>query len=125
MIMPCMKSTSACDRGGNVPLVEGGNFLLGWPGAPGCTTAGVLAPVCCARATEKNKPAEVHAAQYREPSRRARLALAPNAANFRLPWIFEHFQSPHAKNHTFYTSLLPYKFQYHSGITECNRGVAR
>src|ERR1700722_2774986 len=62
MIMPCMKSTSACDRGGNVPLVEGGNFLLGWPGGPGCTTAGVLAPVCCARATEKNNPAEVHAA---------------------------------------------------------------
>jgi hypothetical protein len=35
MIMPCMNSTSACERGGSVALVEGGNVLLGFPGAPG------------------------------------------------------------------------------------------
>src|SRR5438445_5896351 len=56
MIMPCMNSTSACDRGGSVALVDGGSVLLGLPGAPGCTTTGVAESVCCARAREARKP---------------------------------------------------------------------
>src|SRR6202035_1702276 len=48
MIMPCMNSTSACERGGRVALVDGGSVLLGWPGAPGCTTTGLGGSVCCA-----------------------------------------------------------------------------
>src|SRR6266403_868442 len=48
MIMPCMNSTSACDRSGSVALVDGGSTLLGLPGAPGCTTTGVPGSVCCA-----------------------------------------------------------------------------
>lgn len=50
MIMPCMNSTSACDRGGSVALVDAGSFLVGCPGAPGWTTTGVVASGCCARA---------------------------------------------------------------------------
>jgi hypothetical protein len=53
MIMPCMNSTSAGDRGGSVALVEAGSVLLGFPGAPGCTTTGVAGAVCCARAGEE------------------------------------------------------------------------
>jgi len=41
MIMPCMNCTSAAELGGSVALVEGGNVLVGWPGAPGWTTIGV------------------------------------------------------------------------------------
>src|SRR5215831_2449478 len=41
MIIPCMNSTSACDRGGSVALVEGGSVFVGLPGAPGCTTTGL------------------------------------------------------------------------------------
>src|SRR5216684_3572156 len=59
MIMPCMNSTSACDRGGSVALVDGGSVLLGLPGAPGCTTTGFAGSVCCERETERKKPAEV------------------------------------------------------------------
>lgn len=43
MIMPCIKSTSACDRWGTVGRVEGGSVLLGSPGAPGWTTTEVAA----------------------------------------------------------------------------------
>jgi hypothetical protein len=35
MIMPCMNSASACDRGGSFPVADAGNLLLGLPGAPG------------------------------------------------------------------------------------------
>jgi hypothetical protein len=35
-----MNSTSACDRGGSFPVVDGGSLLLGFPGAPGWTTTG-------------------------------------------------------------------------------------
>src|ERR1700722_594985 len=56
MIMPCMNSTSACDSGGSVALVEGGSVLLGFPGAPGCTTTGGVAESpCCARPEAQRK----------------------------------------------------------------------
>ncbi|HEY2115145.1 MAG TPA: hypothetical protein VGJ51_08635 [Candidatus Angelobacter sp.] len=50
-----MNSTSFCDCGGSCAVVEGGSFLLGWPGAPGWTTTG--GGGCCARATEQKKSA--------------------------------------------------------------------
>src|SRR5690242_13151421 len=55
MIMPCMNSTSFCDSGGSFAVVEDGNFRLGWPGAPGCTTTG--GDACCAGAPEPKEPA--------------------------------------------------------------------
>src|SRR5712671_1337890 len=58
MIMPCMNSTSACDRGGSVALVDGGRVLLGLPGAPGCTTTGVARSVCCGHRAEQKNPGE-------------------------------------------------------------------
>src|ERR1700693_689550 len=58
MIMPCMNSTSACDRGGSVALVDGGSVLLGLPGAPGCTTTGLPGSVCQALITEEKRPVE-------------------------------------------------------------------
>src|SRR5580692_11308389 len=56
MIMPCMNSTSAREVGGSSPLVDGGRVLLGLPGAPGCTTTGVVPLACWACAGEENKP---------------------------------------------------------------------
>src|SRR5277367_2241205 len=56
MIIPCMNSTSACDCLGSVPFVDGGSVLLGLPGAPGCTTAGVAVSVCCAHNVEGKRP---------------------------------------------------------------------
>jgi hypothetical protein len=53
-----MNSTSACDRGGSVALVDGGSVLLGRPGAPGCTTTGFEGSVCCAHIAEEKSPAE-------------------------------------------------------------------
>lgn len=38
MIMPCINAMSAFDLCGATPEVEDGSFLLGVPGAPGCTT---------------------------------------------------------------------------------------
>jgi len=35
MIMPCMNSISACERGGSFAVADAGNLLLGLPGAPG------------------------------------------------------------------------------------------
>src|SRR6202051_4661639 len=58
MIMPCMNSTSACDRGGSVALVDGGRVLLGLPGAPGCTTTGVAGSLCCAHIADGKNPGE-------------------------------------------------------------------
>src|SRR5580704_19655250 len=50
MIIPCMNATSAGERSGRTPLVDAGRVLLGFPGAPGCTTTGAVAEsVCCAR----------------------------------------------------------------------------
>src|SRR6202167_4076797 len=62
MIMPCMNSTSACDHCGGAPFVVGGSVLLGFPGAPGCTTTGVAESPCCARATQHKKPVAALAA---------------------------------------------------------------
>src|ERR1700684_2865272 len=55
MIMPCMNFTSACDHCGGAPFVVGGSVLLGFPGAPGCTTTGVAESPCCARAAQQKK----------------------------------------------------------------------
>lgn len=55
--MPCMNSTSACESGGRVALVEDGSVLLGFPGAPGCTTTGLLESFCC-DATAEDAPAK-------------------------------------------------------------------
>src|SRR3981189_2372129 len=54
--MPFMNSTSACDRGGSVPFVVGGNVLLGLPGAPGCTITGFAPSASCARTLEGKRP---------------------------------------------------------------------
>jgi hypothetical protein len=53
-----MNSTSACDRGGSVALVDGGSVLLGLPGAPGCTTTGLPGSVCCAHIAEEKRSVE-------------------------------------------------------------------
>jgi hypothetical protein len=45
-----MNSTSFADVGGNVPLVEDGNVLVGLPGAPGWT----IAEVCWAQTGSEN-----------------------------------------------------------------------
>jgi len=36
--MPCINSTSFLERGGRDAVVDNGNDLVGWPGAPGWTT---------------------------------------------------------------------------------------
>src|ERR1017187_5800767 len=54
-----MNSISACDGRGSVALVDAGSILLGCPGAPGCTTTGVAAFVCCARAEADKKPEQM------------------------------------------------------------------
>ena len=48
MIMPCMNAASAGAMGGSVAFVEEGSVLVGFPGAPGCTTTGAAASLCCA-----------------------------------------------------------------------------
>src|SRR5271154_3730170 len=58
MIMPCMNSTSAGERGGRDARVDEGRVLLGVPGAPGCTTTGFGESDCCARAAGKNRTKE-------------------------------------------------------------------
>jgi hypothetical protein len=55
MIMLCMNSTSACERGGNLAFVDGGRVLVGWPGAPGCTTTGAEESRCCDGDGEEKK----------------------------------------------------------------------
>src|ERR1041384_3624777 len=57
MIMPCMNSTSACERGGSAAFVEGGSVLLGLPGALGCTTMGFDKSFCCEDTAEDKTPA--------------------------------------------------------------------
>src|SRR5437763_16113369 len=65
MIMPCMNSTSACERGGSAAFVDGGSVLLGLPGAPGCTTAGLTESFCCASTAEDKTPAKPRSATRR------------------------------------------------------------
>ncbi|MGA7751784.1 MAG: hypothetical protein WCB05_03105 [Candidatus Sulfotelmatobacter sp.] len=70
-----MNSISAGDRGGKVPFVEDGSFLLGAPGAPGCTTAGFDGSVCCARIPEAKKTVKTVAMsspEDRSPTPRAK-----------------------------------------------------
>src|ERR1700731_2533612 len=62
MIMSRINSASACDRGGSFALVDGESVLLGFPGAPGCTTTGFAGSLCCARAVERKEAAGVPAA---------------------------------------------------------------
>src|SRR6266478_10092695 len=76
MIMPCMNSTSACDRGGSLARVEGGSILLGLPGAPGCTTTGGAGSVCCARITEERNPGK---------KKKTAAMLAPASSRIRAP----------------------------------------
>jgi hypothetical protein len=65
-----MNSISACDGRGSVARVDAGSFLLGCPGAPGCTTTGAAAFVCCARA-EDGRKTEQMAEATRNPDRNA------------------------------------------------------
>jgi hypothetical protein len=44
-----------------VPFVDGGSVLLGWPGAPGCTTTGFVESVCFANTVEEKKTGMAHA----------------------------------------------------------------
>lgn len=46
-----MNCTSAGEYGGKVARVEGGNVLVGWPGAPGWTTTGDFGSACCCALT--------------------------------------------------------------------------
>ena len=61
--MSCMNFTSAGVAGGNVALVEDGSLRVGWPGAPGWTTTGVLGSACCAETDSDNKHTIILAAQ--------------------------------------------------------------
>jgi endogenous inhibitor of DNA gyrase (YacG/DUF329 family) len=78
MIMPCINSTLAGEAGGSFAVVEEGNRLLGWPGAPGWTTTG-RGPFCCARA-EQSIPTKTANAGARRSlrCRSARLGKWPN-----------------------------------------------
>lgn len=63
--MPCMNSTSACERGGSVAFVDGGSVLLGLPGAPGCTTTGLAESFCCAATAADKTPTKPRSATRR------------------------------------------------------------
>jgi hypothetical protein len=71
MIMPCMNSTSACDRGGNFAVVEAGSFLLGWPGAPGWMITGAAKSDFCALAAGTKKQLIAIAARIAPVARKA------------------------------------------------------
>ncbi len=63
MIIPCMNSTSFCERGGSVALLEDGSVRVGWPGAPGCTTTGgALESDCCEQTGSAKKHVRAPAA---------------------------------------------------------------
>src|ERR1700693_3967411 len=107
MIMPCMNSTSACDRGGNVALVEGGSVLLGFPGAPGCTTTGAVAESPCCACASIEKHARALAASSMTHSTAAPLApLSPLLR--RKPYI-----SPFASHLNIFNTLTNGKTQRH------------
>lgn len=100
MIMPCVNSTSACDRGGSAALVEGGSVLLGLPGAPGCTiTGGGAESTCCARAGEENKPVVTFAASSTPHSNTDALAALNPFARRKL------YISPFASHLNIFSSL--------------------
>lgn len=86
MIMPCMNATSAAERCGKVGLVDAGSVLLGWPGAPGCTTTGGEAePACWAEAAGKGAEAPAAKTSTHRPSR-ARAVLAHWGLGLRERW---------------------------------------
>src|SRR5262245_26233469 len=70
MIMPCMNLTSACESGGSLALLYGGKVLVGWPGAPGCTTTGAGESRCCDGDAGEKKLNEA-AAKSNQPENRA------------------------------------------------------
>jgi len=57
-----MNCTSAADAVCNVGLVEDGNVVVGWPGAPGWTTTGAFGSACWALIVSDSKHASVTAA---------------------------------------------------------------
>jgi len=57
-----MNSTSFGELGGRVALVDGGSVLVGWPGAPGCTTTGARGSACCAQTGTGSEAASALAA---------------------------------------------------------------
>src|SRR6266436_5914959 len=95
MIMSCIKSTSACDRGGSVALVDGGSVLLGFPGAPGCTSTGFSITLLCARGGAEGScgsaRCEQHAIEHGEYLRRVELALAARTIKPRLRCTAKYF----------------------------------
>src|ERR1700683_416304 len=87
MIMPCMNSTSACDHCGGAPFVVGGSVLLGFPGAPGCTTTGGAGSLCCARTAHQKNPVAPPAASIMphstaDPLAERSLLSPPNRQSF-------------------------------------------
>jgi hypothetical protein len=72
MIMPCMKSTSAGERGGSVPFVEAGSVLVGLPGAPGWTMTGAEGLDCWEVEGEGNKDMAEVVASSAAPSWKGR-----------------------------------------------------
>src|ERR1043166_1758547 len=74
MIMPCMNSTSAGERGGSVPFVDGGKVLVGWPGAPGCTPPGAEESRACDLAGQQKKTTRAVASSNIPHNRRDILA---------------------------------------------------
>ena len=102
--MPCIKTTSAGERCGSVAWVEGGRVLLGFPGAPGCTTTGVFAEsVCCACAGSKNKISGAHT----DTSAQKTGAVTPADQIFRL--------RQHKKS---FTALSPHPLRCTHAITK-------
>src|SRR5579859_23088 len=87
MIMPCVNSTSACDRGGSVPVVDAGNVRPGLPGAPGWTTTGFTGAACC-----------FHAAAGRSPAEQKKLAETLAASNSRGEFSLCAFSEPSRSN---------------------------
>src|SRR5947209_1652365 len=72
-----MNSTSACDRGGSLAVVEGGSFFVGCPGAPGCTTTGG-GPLCRACTAAGAFTAKIKTSASVQMGRGLRLPEIPN-----------------------------------------------
>src|SRR5262245_23313629 len=74
MIIPCMNCTSASESGGSLAFVDGGRVLLGWPGAPGCTTTGAEESRCCVCALKQEKATALVASNKTRQNRADSLA---------------------------------------------------
>ena len=89
-----MNCTSAGVAVANVGLVEDGRVVVGWPGAPGWTTNGVLGSACWALTVSDNKRARVPAAN--SPLRQTAtaitdmedLTLSQSGPNFLMRMVF-------------------------------------